>query len=261
MSTPTMIGRFEPRHAVNHVVVVGLGGTGSQLARSAARIIYDMGQRRMHTPRITFIDPDTVEEKNAGRQMFTPADVGQNKAELLMRRFNLALGLDITAIPEPFDPERHPNGPGTLLVGCVDNYQARRALARAECTCWLDMGNHAQSGQAICGTSSDRERVLKALDRMEKQGGVIHDLPNAALVFPELLEPIPEPKSDPAVSCAELVEAGTQHLLINDAIATAAAGYVYRLLHRKPLVSFLSFVNLEAIRQVPVSADEITVYL
>lgn len=127
-----MVGRFEPRHGINHVVVVGVGGTGSALVRTVARILYDMNRRGLFTPRMTLIDPDTVEEKNVGRQMFTPADVGQNKAVLLARRFNLALGLDITAFPEPFDPERHPSGHGTLLVGCVDNHEARRTLARAE---------------------------------------------------------------------------------------------------------------------------------
>lgn len=110
----------------------------------------------MHTPRITFIDPDTVEKKNVGRQMFTLADLGQNKAELLMRRLNLALGLDITAIPEPFDPDRHPNGNGTLLIGCVDNHEARRALAQAT-GFWIDCGNHFESGQVVagnCGTGT-----------------------------------------------------------------------------------------------------------
>ena len=85
-----MIGRFEPRHAINHVVLVGVGGTGSALARSIARILYDMGRRGMHTPRYTLIDPDTVEQKNVGRQAgFAPADIGQNKALLLSKRFNL----------------------------------------------------------------------------------------------------------------------------------------------------------------------------
>ncbi len=255
-----MSGRFEPLHGVGQVVLVGCGGTGGQLARSAARIVYDMGRRGLHAPRLTFIDPDVVEECNVGRQLFTPADVGVNKAVLLARRFNLALGLDISAIPEPFDPVRHPNGPGTLLLGCVDNHQARRALAEAR-GLWLDCGNHGETGQVICGSSSDREAVRRGIERMAGQGGVIHDLPNAALVFPGLLEPDPEPQPASDVSCAELVEAGSQHLLINDAVATAAAGYVWKLLHRLPLTSFISFVSLDTIRPVPVSAEEIGAYL
>jgi hypothetical protein len=42
---------------------------------------------------------------------------------------------------------------------------------------------------------------------------------------------------------------------------TAAAGYVYRLLHRLPLESFMSYVSLETIRPVPVSVEEIKTYL
>jgi PRTRC genetic system ThiF family protein len=255
-----MVGRFEPRHGINHVVVVGVGGTGSALVRSVARILYDMGRRGLHLPRLTLIDPDTVEEKNVGRQAgFAPAHVGENKAIVLSRCFNLALGLDSTAIPEPFDPAQHPNGPGTLLVGCVDNHEARRTLTRAD-GLWCDCGNHAvdPSGQVICGSTSDRQIMLDALSRMESPGGVIHHLPNAALVFPELLEPDPEPGPDPDVSCGDLPE---QNLLINDAVATCAAAYIWKLLHRKPLVSFMSFVSLEAIRPVPVSSEEIRAYL
>lgn len=255
-----MNGRFEPRHAINHVVVVGVGGTGSALARSIARIIYDMNRRGLFTPRFTLIDPDVVEEKNVGRQMFTPADIGQNKAVLLSRRFNLALGLSSTAIPEHFDPEHHPNGFGTLLIGCVDNHQARLALSQAE-GIWLDCGNHRNSGQVVCGNSSDREEVLRSIERMDEREGITFHLPNAALLFPNLLEPEEETEPTPDVSCAELVEAGSQHLLVNDAISTAAAGYVWKLLNREPIHSLMTFVSLDTARPVGISKEEIEAYL
>ncbi len=142
---------FEPRHGLRHVVVVGLGGTGSHLARSVARIVYDMRARRMHPPQVTFIDPDTVENKNVGRQMFLPADVGHNKAVLLARRFNCALGLDIAAIPEPYDPDRHPSGRNVLLIGCVDT-QVRPAAQSIQPFAflrpwrpWMLSASHTQS--------------------------------------------------------------------------------------------------------------------
>jgi tRNA A37 threonylcarbamoyladenosine dehydratase len=64
-------------------------------------MVYDMKAARLHTPQIILIDPDKVEQKNVGRQLYTEADVGQPKAHVLMRRFNMALGLDINAIDQP----------------------------------------------------------------------------------------------------------------------------------------------------------------
>ncbi len=208
---------FEPRFAINRLVIVGLGGTGSALARSVARIAFDMRRSNLFTPSIFFCDPDNVEDSNVGRQAgFAPADVGQSKAALLARRFNLALGLDITAIPEPFDPDRHAERHSTLLVGCVDNHLARRALAQTNTgrTLWLDAGNRYESGQVICGTTSDPREVHDAL---QKNNGVITALPNAALVFPELLEPEETPTPNANASCADLVQLGLQHTLINGA--------------------------------------------
>jgi PRTRC genetic system ThiF family protein len=257
-----MIGRYEPRHAVRHIVLVGVGGTGSALARSIARMLYDMDRRGMHLPKMTLIDPDIIEERNVGRQSgFAPSDVGQSKAAVLSRRFNLALGLNIEAIAAPFDPEDHHTTTSTLLVGCVDNHEARQALARANCLCWLDTGNSRQNGQIVCGSTGDRDRALKALERMPHNDGALYELPNATLIFPDLLEPEPEPETAPDISCAERVAAGEQHLLINDCMATAAASYVWKLLHHQPLHHFMTYVSLAAVRPVGVSAAEIRHYL
>ena len=75
---------FDPHGQIQRIAIVGCGGTGSQVARSVARMLYDMQQSRQQTPRLLLIDPDTVEMKNVGRQLFTPADVGQFKAQVLM---------------------------------------------------------------------------------------------------------------------------------------------------------------------------------
>ena len=86
---------FDPSFHIRTVTLVGLGGTGSQLSRLLARILYDMRRSRLHTPMLRFIDPDRVELKNCGRQSFCDAEVGQYKAEVLARRYNCALGLEI----------------------------------------------------------------------------------------------------------------------------------------------------------------------
>jgi hypothetical protein len=124
-----MSGIFDPNTHIQTVVIVGCGGTGAQVARIVARILYDMRRARLHTPKIILIDPDTVEEKNVGRQaLFAPADIGQFKAECVARRLNAALGLDIGWIAEPLDPERHAERFGsTLVISCVDNHVASQS--------------------------------------------------------------------------------------------------------------------------------------
>lgn len=87
---------FDPHIHIRQIVVVGVGGTGCQVTRIAARMLYDMRRSRLHVPKMILIDPDRIEEKNVGRQaLFAPAEIGEYKAAAIGRRLNLALGLDI----------------------------------------------------------------------------------------------------------------------------------------------------------------------
>ena len=144
-------------------------------------MIYDMRADRKHVPQIVLIDPDTVEMKNVGRQLYTAADVGQKKAHVLMRRFNMALGLDISAIDQPVSAEQHFERWGNLIIGAVDNHLARQELSRVQNAVWIDTGNHYAAGQVCIGNQEDREFMMRHLDG--RDGKYLY-LPNAALVFP-----------------------------------------------------------------------------
>lgn len=89
---------FDYHQQISEVVLVGCGGTGSQVARSLCRIVYDLRRRGHHTPSLKFVDPDVIEPKNVGRQMFLDADCGLFKSQVLATRFNLALGLGIIVL-------------------------------------------------------------------------------------------------------------------------------------------------------------------
>ncbi len=132
---PERMNVFDPNTHIQTIVIVGCGGTGAQVARIVARIVYDMRRARLHTPGILLVDPDIVEEKNVGRQLFTPADAALKlpKVEVVGRRLNMALGLDIAWCVEPFDAEKHSSRYGSqLVIGCVDNHLARRDLHKAQ---------------------------------------------------------------------------------------------------------------------------------
>jgi PRTRC genetic system ThiF family protein len=249
---------FDPFGNFTEIVLVGIGGTGSQLSRSIGRILYDLQQRGKHVPHLHLVDPDTVELKNVGRQFFTPADVGLPKAQVVGQRLNLALGLNISWSAEPLDAKRHiPRG--AIVCGAVDNHVARQEIARSQLGCWIDSGNHRASGQVIIGNTGDISVVQRCM-----QQGRYNYLPHAGLLFPELLEPEPpQPVPEPTASCAELVEQGEQSLLINDAMCLVVASYLSALLNRRPITTFATFVDLESlvIRSLPICVDELKPYL
>jgi PRTRC genetic system ThiF family protein len=236
---------YDPKERIGSIALVGVGGTGSQVARTLARTLYSMKEARLETPDLVLVDGDTVEMKNVGRQMFTPADVGQNKATLLAGRFNRALGLSIEALPTffhrdlPIATSHHK----TLILGCVDNADARRQIARyarQESCIWIDGGNHFDTGQVIIGDAKRDTRLFSLYHDF-----LVH-LPFPDVVMPDLLEDDPPTEDDPA-SCAELVAMGEQHLLVNEYVALAMGSLVFSLLYRQPIHHHMVHVSANGI--------------
>ncbi len=254
---------FDPGTHIQTVVIVGCGGTGAQVARIMARIIYDMRRARLHTPKVLLVDPDVVEERNVGRQMFAPADaaLGLPKVEVVGRRLNMALGLDIAWCVEPFRADKHGNRYGSqLVIGCVDNHLARRELHQAG-GILIGAGNYRDGGQVVIGNTTDMEVIQR-----HKNGtnGKYLWLPKEGLLFPALLEPEdPSELPQPALSCADLVMRGEQDVLVNDWIACAVGQYAYALLRRQPIRTFASFVGLDgmSVRSLIICREELEPYL
>jgi PRTRC genetic system ThiF family protein len=261
---------FDPQINIGQTenIVVGLGGTGSALARHIARTVYHMKSLNIQTPKaIKFIDPDVVELTNVGRQMFTAADIGQYKAEVLARRFNAALGLGIEFYNEAFDASKHceDRWQQPVLIGCVDNHLARRELAKVKGV-WIDCGNERTTGQVIIGNHASPSAIRRQIESVSDESPETwKHLPNAAMVFPSLLEPAPESEQSNIVdiSCADLLATGDQHLLINDQVASIAATYFYRLAFRQPITSFMTFVDIEGLsmRSVQITRENIEAYV
>lgn len=251
---------FDPHLYLRRIVVVGLGGTGSHLARNLARLLVHRRQNRQSVPELVFVDPDVVEEKNIGRQLFSPTELHQPKAVALARRYNYAFGLEIQAICEPLDAKKH-IGQNALICGCVDNHHARREILRAEGHTWIDAGNEFDHGQVVIGNNSDWEAVFRGLDRGREKNSSV--LPNAGLLFPSLLEAESKDVPETELSCTELVARGEQHLYINAFMANLVTHYVYQLLNREAITSFVSFVSLTpcvSVRSVPFTRENLESY-
>lgn len=229
-------------HSVT-ICLVGCGGTGSHIAQTLARLASHC--RDTGGPRITLalLDGDVVEAKNVGRQLFSPADVGKNKAQVLAARFSAVFGLPIVAGATMLGDERVTHAGYGILVGAVDGAAGRRSLQHqlhlGGWRVWVDCGNHESSGQVVAGTVAHRDRLQGVLKL-----GVCSGLPVAPLIYPELL------KDAPIVArqdCAAAVQDNAQSLMVNQTMAAIAGQYLYQLIVGRRLTTFRTVVDLHSL--------------
>jgi len=167
----------------------------------------------------------------------------------------------IAWIPEPVDAVRHfDRYGGNLVISCVDNHMARKKLHRVSGV-QIASGNHKNAGQVCIGSTDDLDLMRRFIDGRD---GKYPYLPKEGLLFPELLDPEPVlERPSAAPSCGELIEAGEQALLVNDWQATVIGSYVYKLLHRQPITTFLTFANADdlVIQSKSINRQELEAYL
>ncbi len=187
-----------------YLTLVGCGGTGSHLASGLATIALALREKDIHG-RLTFIDPDKVEEKNVGRQLFTSGEVGLAKAYVLAQRIGSAYGLPYEAVIQPAQQQDLGIGTGddlSVVIGAVDNAPARGIISKAVEKAkgqlwWVDAGNENHSGQVALGNCVDRKRWQPTL-------GMVDSLPAPHVVYPDLIKT----KRQPRRSCADTPEQG-----------------------------------------------------
>jgi PRTRC genetic system ThiF family protein len=233
------------------IIVVGAGGIGAYLVQHVGRlmrVIYEEG-KGVH---LTVVDPDIVESQNIGRQLFCDAEVGQPKAEAVARRYGYAWGLNVSTFVGKFDDSLILGTDLTVIVGCVDNAEARQSLNDtlehnshvAEPTIWwLDCGNLIDTGRVLLGTAGEIDQLQCAFTEDKLQ---CVRLPGPAMQSPGLLEARPEEGPAGEMSCAALAAANLQSLTINSRIASEAADFLARLLITKDLKRFGWECNLAA---------------
>lgn len=236
-----------PPTAIIRILLVGVGGTGSWLALSLGRLAYHARQKGI-TFHLTFVDPDRIDIKNFGRQIYCPRERGLNKAETMAWRLNLALGLDISAIAAPFTLDvgkawYTPHAPeaSQLIIGAVDNHLARRAIAQFVTEMrgrvwWLDGGNARSNGQVLIGNLAEKKQFQ--VDEM----GLCRGLPLPSIQEPGLLEPDPAPQP---LACAEMAEREEQSLLVNAQVAAIAGQFVADFSLKRRLEQYATYFNLE----------------
>ena len=183
-----MIEIKESRYSNEHVniIVVGCGGTGSQLLPLLCQLLSNLSNRKRVT--LTLADGDDFEYKNCINQKCLPDEVGMNKAEALAERLGFIYeDLKIKFIDDYIRTAKQLNSVFkkydlNIIVSCVDNNSTRKLLNDyfnmtvnwGEKLIYIDSGNGDKDrvGQVITGYTEGKNVLSKP----------------AAAYFPEIMD-------------------------------------------------------------------------
>lgn len=144
-------------------IVVGVGGTGSLLARDLVKLCISTDNK------ICLIDGDVVERKNMVRQSYQEHDIGENKAVALSNKINTLYDVQCDAINkylvknelEMYIRQNFNYVP--VLIGCVDNDATRKILEEIfnskKTIVYIDSANGEYEGNIYVALRDDNKTV------------------------------------------------------------------------------------------------------
>lgn len=230
------------------IAVIGAGGSGSQIMTGLAQLHMTMlALGHPHGLDVVVYDDDLVSTSNIGRQMFLPPDVGRAKADVMVNRINMTMGMNWTAQVERLTGGTYLTA--DLIIGCVDSRAARAAILecaqRSRVALWMDLGNKQHDGQVILG------EIPMQFDRADRVR-----IPTIADLFPETCDPSQDSDDDgPSCSLAEALE--KQSLFVNRGVVLYALNMLFELFRYGEISYHGVFVNLKTARSSPLPIDPV----
>lgn len=209
------------------ILLIGAGGTGSQLADQLASMQSTLRQLGHPGFDVTVADGDTVSPFNLGRQRFAQPDIGLNKATILVHRLNLFYQVDWTAMPENVKASNISRRID-LVITCTDSASFRAKVHSYfkgvdTGAMWLDCGNADKNGQVILGHLGNPRDAKFTGDTS------ISRLPNIVDLYDELRTHTQNYDADTLPSCSTEQALTRQDFPINRMASLAAIDILWSL--------------------------------
>lgn len=239
------IHKLNRLRSLNHVVIVGCGGTGSALIGGLPFLHQALLVAGHPGLQVIVADGDKVSATNCVRQPFSESEIGLYKSVVLVNRINLFWGLNWQASTEYVTKDTQ--GKADIIISCVDTRAARYQITKSplfkECVYWLDLGNTADGGQFVLGEPKN-SRNRKTRGR----------LPTVAELFPEIVDQQFD-KGDDLPACSALEALQRQEPFINHVIAYQALALLARLFRHGEVSYRGGFISLAGGRMSPLAVD------
>ena len=254
-TTPRAIRHYLPEHIAApmnplEIVLIGAGGNGSQVLTDMGRMNHALKALGHPGIDVSVFDPDAVSPANVGRQLFSPADIGRNKAEVLVTRLNRFFGLKWRAYPVKVGTTL--NTQAHIIITAVDSAAARIDIGSSlkihsyYQKYWIDLGNTVKTAQVLIGTLGNGGRQPAGSE-------AVAILPTVLDLYPEIEAEDKKSYQGPSCSVADALE--RQDLFINKWVAAAAIQLLWTALRSGYMKEHGAFINLNtfSVRPLPVS--------
>ena len=169
--------------------VIGVGGTGSLLARDLPKLLLGTSHKMI------LVDGDTVESKNIERQGYQAQDVGDNKALALSRKINSLYPIEcefddkFCTYESLFALIQDDKGYVPVIIGCVDNDATRMILEKVfkklDDVIYIDSANSEYEGNIYITTKKNgiQQSNLRSLVTNAKMAVSILEHCNALIMY------------------------------------------------------------------------------
>lgn len=257
---------LNPQHPIT-VNVIGAGGNGSQTLTQLARMDQALKKLTHVGLHVTCWDDDVVSEANMARQLFSAADVGMNKASVLITRLNQYFGTSWSAQPRKFTRKvKKQDRSANITISCVDSIEARKDIEVCVLGAdrmgytregddlepyqhkyyWIDLGNTQHTGQFVIGTC----RPITQPKREKKTDKAFVDrLPSVFHAFPAFRNQRSK-KTGPSCSLAEALD--KQDLFINSFLVQTAMSTLWKMFREGKINYHGAFINLKTLDIAPI---------
>lgn len=239
---------LNPTHPIT-ISLVGVGGTGSMVLTSLARInhaLHSLGHPGIH---VRAFDPDVISQANIGRQLFSESDIGLNKANVLVTRVNRFFGYSWEAVPEKYKSDDRKEN---ILISCVDSAKSRISIGKSidgksgidisRRMYWVDFGNGTNFGQVVLGTLSNVKQPKS------KKYEPVAELKTVTELFD--LSLVNEKDSGPSCSLAEALS--KQDLFINSTLSQLGCALLWKLITNGMIDYQGVYLNLDTMNVNPI---------
>ena len=260
------------RNLFPFIVQIGTGGTGGYVTQHLAQMLGVSNKPAAYV----IADPDVIETKNLGNQLFLKEEVGLPKADVLASRYSEAYGFNIGSYSESYIEsvkdiqdlfsKEYMNLPTSsysntlllpILVVCVDNVFTRKIchdfFLQTKSCIYIDAGNEATKVPSDWQTRVKKDWTEEEITTFNDSGwsgqvvtGVkLNSFYQAPVMemFPEMLEDNDSIRKPSELSCTELTASEPQRLIVNKFAALAIANILTHIVEENEITTHISFFH------------------